>query len=384
MHINFLRPMKKIFILLIAMTMALVSRAENTMLRGVVYDCGLMFNGKNLSVEDFNPKQVAYDMDVIRHILQCNSVRVEGEDLERLRTASKLAKEQGLQVYFNPWKHAAGPEETIMYMTKAARVAEELRQEGVNIVFVAGCEYSLFSQGAVPGDTFDEHIAWLMSLGKLQPQEAMTQLGDMNKKLNAILSKIVTGVRKVFKGKVSYSSGTWEQVDWNLFDIVGIDYYRNGESSEAYTGGLERYKQTGKPVVCMEMGCCAYKGAAPRGGFGFSVLQGIDADGHGIYQGGVTPVRDEKEQADYIEEQVTLLHQAGIDGVFVYVFRYPIAPYRTNGCDQDMTAYALVKSFPSESPQSKMIPCWEPKQAFYRLGEIFTHLAARSSADLFR
>lgn len=30
MHINLLRPMKKIFILLIAMTMAVVSRAQNT------------------------------------------------------------------------------------------------------------------------------------------------------------------------------------------------------------------------------------------------------------------------------------------------------------------------------------------------------------------
>ncbi len=30
MHINLLRPMKKIFILLIAMTMTVVSRAQNT------------------------------------------------------------------------------------------------------------------------------------------------------------------------------------------------------------------------------------------------------------------------------------------------------------------------------------------------------------------
>jgi hypothetical protein len=36
-----------------------------------------------------------------------------------------------------------------------------------------------------------------------------------------------------------------------------------------------------------------------------------------------------------------------------------------------MVSYALVKSFPSTDARSKQIPSWEPKKAFYRVGEIF-------------
>ncbi len=226
----------------------------------------------------------------------------------------------------------------------------------------------------MPGDTRDERMQWLMSLGA-KPETAMDSLGQMSQRLNAILRQLATAVREEYKGLLTYSSGTWENVDWSLFDIVGIDYYRNGETREDYLAGIERYRSVGKPIVCMEVGCCAYEGAARRGGFGFAILQGVDASGNGIYEGGVAPRRSEKEQADYVEEQVTLLHEAGLSGVFVYVFRFPIYPYREKGCDQDMTSYALVKSFPAEDDRSQQFPSWQPKEAFLRLGKVFANLA---------
>lgn len=356
------------------------------MMRGVVYDCGLMFGGKNLSMEVFDERQVGYDMDVIAHILMCNTVRVEGEDLSRLRTATLLAHKAGLRVFFNPWKHEATAEETIRYMSAAAKVAEELRRQGVDLVFVAGCEYTLFSKGAFPGDTFDERIGWLTNLGKASksPEEAMNKLNEASGRLNKILADICKAVRQEFKGKVMYSSGTWEQVDWSLFDLVGVDYYRNGETADAYVHGLDRYRPLGKPIVCMEVGCCTYEGAAPRGGFGFSILQGVDAEGNGIYEGGVMPKRSEKEQADYVEDQVTLLHEAGIDGVFVYVFRYPIYPYREKGCDKDMTSYSLVKSFAEDDARSRQFPSWQPKEAFFRLGKVFSQIESRERLSIER
>lgn len=349
--------------------------------RGVVYDVGLYYNGTTLSAPDFSTDRVAYDMNVIARILRCNTVRIEGEDIDRLTSAAEIAHAQGLKVYFNPWKMQADAEETVSYMARAAEAAEKLRAGGVDIVFVAGCEYSLFCKGAFPGETFDDRFQWLMSLfydfGSDKKDKAAAELKRRCDDLNHILADICSAVRSHYSGPVTYASGTWETVDWSLFDIVGVDYYRRGESEADYKAGLERYRTPGKPLIVMEMGCCAYEGAAPRGGEAFAIFQGVDADGNAIYEGGVTPRRSENEQAEYVESQVTLLDEANADGVFVFVFSYPIYPYSDTGIDYDMISYALVKSFPEGSEQSRMMPAWQPKEAFFRLGSVYTRLADR-------
>lgn len=371
----------RLFLVLSVCTIAFAGRAQESPLavRGVVYDVGLMYNGTTLSVPHFNPAQVAYDMGVISRILRCNAVRIEGEDIGRLTQAARMAHEQGLKVYFNPWKMQSDAQEVIEYMANAADAAEKLRVSGVDLVFVAGCEYSLFCKGAFPGETFDERMQWLGSLFfKMQtPDEAIAELNRRCQDLNGILAEICAAVRKRYSGPLTYSSGTWENVDWSLFDIVGVDYYRRGESDEGYKNGLKKYRAFDKPVVVMEVGCCAYEGASPRGGEAFAIFKGVDADGNAIYEGGVKPRRSEDEQADYVEAQVKILDEAAADGVFIYVFSYPIYPFSETGIDYDMVSYALVKSFPEGSPQSREMPAWQPKQAFFRLGSLYTRLADR-------
>lgn len=363
--------------ILLAMSIILGTSAMSAgeFLRGVVYDVGLYFGGTDLSVKDFRPEQVEYDMGVISHILNCNAVRIEGENLERLVTAAKYAHASGLKVFFNPWKMASDERQTIEYMSEAAKVAEELRQDGVDLTFVAGCEYSLFNKGVFPGDTFDERFHWLVSMGERVStrEEAYAEMAARSKELNRILAGIAAAVRAGFNGPVTYSSGTWETVDWDMFDIIAFDHYRHGESDEEYLA-LIKSQNADKPVVVLETGCCTYRGAAVRGGEGFAVLHGVDDDGNGIYEGGIAPERCESEPADYIETQVNLLSEAA-DGVFIYVFSYPIYPYSEQGVDLDMTSYALVKSFKESDPRSRMMPAWQPKEAFFRLGEVYTRLA---------
>ncbi len=356
--------------------------ATSLSMRGVVYDVGLMFGGTSLSVEVFDTAQVAYDMHVLKHLLRCNTIRIEGESIDRLKKTAELAHAEGLKIFFNPWKHEANADETVAYVREAAKVAEQLRKKGADITFITACEYTLFSRGAFPGDTFDERIGWLMSLGQNQSEQgranAFKQLQEKNIALNKILKQLCKTIRSEFNGQVTYSSGVWETVDWSIFDIIGVDYYRNGESAEDYVTGLDRYKKENKPIIAMEMGCCAYEGAAQKGGFGFSVLKGVDTEGNAIWEGGTKPVRNEKEQADYIEENIGLLEKAQADGVFVYVFRYPIYPYSETGLDRDMVSYSLVKSFSTEDARSKIMPSWQPKEAFYRLGTIFSKLEDKS------
>ena len=83
---------------------AFSAEKQSLSLYGVVYDVGLMFGGKNLSVSNFRKEQVAYDMSIIKHVLNCNTVRIEGEDLDRLAIATKEAHKQGLKVLFRSWK----------------------------------------------------------------------------------------------------------------------------------------------------------------------------------------------------------------------------------------------------------------------------------------
>lgn len=362
--------MIKKLLLLSVMYVAAVSAQAVIPMRGVVYDVGLNYGGSALSVAVFDSARVAYDMGVIKDILRCNTVRVEGESLDRLVSAAEIAHAHGLKVLFNPWKHEADSAETVRYMADAADAAERLRRSGMDITFVAGCEYSLFGKGVFPGSTFNERLQWLFNLGK-EPEKAPERMAAANARLNSVLAEISSNVRNRFSGPVTYSSGTWESVDWNLFDIVGVDYYRRGETDDEYMAGLQHYS-CGKPVWVMEMGCCAYKGAAPRGGEAFAVFQGVDADGRAVYEGGVTPERSEKEQADYISGNIALLDSAGVDGVCVFVFSYPIYPYMKNGIDYDMISYALVKSFPDDSPRWRHIPAWVPKEAFYRLGAVYS------------
>ncbi|KAL4926793.1 uncharacterized protein BDV17DRAFT_299389 [Aspergillus undulatus] len=348
--------------------------------RGIVYDVGLNFGGDGYSVEPFDPAQVEYDMRVIANDLHANAVRIEGEEISRLETATRAAHSMGLTVFFNPWKMNDGFDGTCSYFEEAAKTAERLRTDGVDLVFVAGCEYSIFSKGIFPGESFNERAMYLgsqlMSGGGHMPIETITEgLREKSVELNRCLRRFVGIARTHFNGPVTYSAGTWEDVEWDMFDIIGIDYYRRGESEEQYISGLEPYK-LGKPLAIMEIGCCAYEGAAERGDGGFILLKGTNPDGSGIFENGIVPTRSEREQADYLDTQLGLLASADVHAVFVYVFSFSCMPAGMGASDLDMMSFSLVKHFPSCDPRSNsgILPPWEPKQAFRRVADFFRSL----------
>ncbi len=346
--------------------------------RGVVYDVGLHFTPETLSIEKYNPELVEFDMRAIAGELHANTVRIEGEEIRRLVDASTAAHRAGLKVFFNPWKMGADGEETVSYMAEAAAAAERLRLQGVDIVFVAGCEYTIFCKGALPGDAFNDRLSALMKAiqTSMETKAVSRELESASARLNEILARAVAGIRQRFKGPVTYASGPWESIDWSIFDIVGVDHYRNGETEETYIAGLERYR-LGKPLFVMEVGSCTYEGAGARGAGGFMILQGTNPDGTPKYAGGTPPTRSEREQADYVETQVRVLNKAGVDGVFIYVFAFPLYPYDEKGIDLDMTSFAIVRSFPKHDPRSNQIPSWEKKESYRRLAAVYGELARK-------
>jgi hypothetical protein len=345
--------------------------------RGIVYDVGLKFTDAGFSVEPFDPALVEYDLRSIANDLHANAVRIEGEEIHRLVTASRIAHEMGLTVFFNPWKMNVGAEEARSYYAKAAEAAEQLRNDGVDIVFVAGCEYPIFNKGLFPGETLMDRIGWLSAQfagGGAATGQAPQALREKWPELNEILRLFAETVRGKFGGPVTYAATTFEDIDWSIFDIVGIDFYRRGEPEEQYLAGLQRY-QLGKPSVVMELGCCSYDGAGALGDGGFMLLQGVNPDGTGIFQGGLVPTRNEREQADYLETQIELLAGAGVDAVFVYVFSFPSSPLGEGARDMDMMCFSLVKTFPADDLRSKAMPPWAPKESYKRVADAFGRLA---------
>lgn len=196
--------------------------------RGVVYDVGLKFNDQGFSVEPFDLALVEHDMHVIAKDLHANAVRVESEEVQRLATAARAAHSMGLTVFFNPWKMNADVDETRAYFEEAAQTAEQLRNEGVDIVFVAGCEYKIFSKGVFPDDSFNERGAWFGAQlpGGYTLEDIPETVREKSTKLNEILQSFAEAICTKFAGPLTYSAGTWEIVDWSIFDIVGIDYRR--------------------------------------------------------------------------------------------------------------------------------------------------------------
>ncbi len=357
-------------------TMAIILKAIEPMQdRGIVYDVGLRFSPSTLSVDKFNPGVVAYDMKIISDSLHCNAVRIEGEDIDRLVHASVTAHINGLKVFFNPWLMEGSANDVVSYMGKAAKAAEALRQKGIDITFVTGCEFSLFNPGIFEGKNVNERINTLSALAQLKDSITLNEkIEEYSIKLNDVLYRIVNKVRGYFHGPVTYSAGTWEPVDWSIFDAVGIDYYRDLQSDKEYLDGLERYFKIGKPLYVMEVGCCAFEGAAELGSTGYTICMGTDKKGNGIYLEGKVPIRNEKVQADYAEKQIRLLNESGVNGMFIFEFSFPIAPYREKGHDADMTAYPIVKSYPPEDLRSKLLPPWEPKEAFHRISKVYKEL----------
>ncbi|MEU1300698.1 hypothetical protein [Streptomyces shenzhenensis] len=347
---------------------------------GVVYDVGLRFSPESLSVDPFDAAIAEYDINTIANELHANAVRIEGEVIDRLSVTTRLAHAAGLTVYFSPWKMNASINRTRQYVAQAAQVAEGLRLEGVDIVFVIGCELTIFTDGIYPGSSYMERGTWLaeqLRLAHTPPgsPEALKLLAEKAELLNETLRCYVETVRAHFGGLVTYASGLWEDVDWSAFDVVGLDAYRDRQTEEEYIEIFERHHVRGKPVAATEFGACKYEGAGALGGGGFAVLQGANPDGTGLWEGGVVPTRSETEQADYIDTQAGLMTAAGVDALFVFEFSKPALPTGEGAKDLDMASFAIVSTFPAEDPRSRQMPPWKRTEGFWRVSEIFARFA---------
>ncbi len=325
--------------------------------KGVCYDVGRVMMGSNWRPK-FDSKIVRRELEIIKKDLHCNVVRICGLDIKRLVTASEEALRQGLEVWFSPEMWDRSQEETLQYLVTAAKAAELLRKRwSEKVVFSVGSELTLFTQGIIEGKNFFERMnnpSFWISIKE----------GRHNKPLNEFLAKANQAVRQVFNGKVTYFSVPLETVDWNPFDFIGADLYRDARIKNVFGKIVSGYQAYNKPVMIGEFGCCTYRGADMLGGNGFIVIFGMMADYLGpkitlpkmieemlkvIPKADGHYIRDESLQAKEIIEQLVTFDAAGVEGAFVFTFVSPTSTYAPDPrFDGDMGSYSLVKSYPEK------------------------------------
>ena len=347
--------------------------------RGVTYDTGMVFSGKGSGGIPTRPKlglrTAERELQIARDDLHCNAVRLIGRDLDRLVQVAERALALGLEVWLSPALWGKPPDETLRYDVSAAERAERLRQQHPDrLVLVLGSELTLFMHGIVPGRDF-----------AARTREAFTRMkaGDRsaNDRLNDFLGRASAAVRAVYHGPLTYASLVWEDVDWDRFDLIGVDHYRDARIKDRYADMLQPLLALGKPVINTEFGMRTYQGAASGGG---ELGVGI-ADQARLVLHHLLPfvrerlngdyVRDEAMQARELAETLTILDAAGVDGAFVAEFVTAGATFSEEArYDLDMNAFALVKTYRHGTGTTYPDMNWEPKQSFYAVANYYaTH-----------
>lgn len=330
----------------------------------MLYDVGRVLAGNWRP--DYHQDLVRRELAVIAGDLHCTAVKICGRDIERLVLAGDAAAGLGLEAWLCPELWGKSPQATLAYIQAAAGAAEQLRRRWPDqVVLSVGTELSLFMRAILPGRTFARRVRHLRE----QPGTARRETP-----LRAFLTQAVTAVRRTFDGPVTYAALPFERVDWDQFDIIGVDHYWHQRIADRYQQTLRRWLDLGKPVVISELGFRTHTGADQTGAAGPENFSGLSMLAHSIPVAGryIQPrvktihERNEAIQASSLLRQLEIIDQAAADGAFIHTFVFPLMPQDDNPRhDLDTDSFALVKTL-SRGRRGAAYPdmTWEPKQSF--------------------
>ncbi|MGW1179298.1 hypothetical protein ACWD4P_36905 [Kitasatospora sp. NPDC002543] len=333
--------------------------------KGISYDTGFIRNGTS-SRTRFDPEVVEREMRIIRDELHCNAVRIMGGDADRVELAARCAAALGLEIWYSPYPLEQTAEEMLELFADCAERAERLRRDGAEVVFVTGAELSLMNPGFLPGADTAERVALLA-----RPEQLREQLGPVSRRVNTFLGRAVAAVRARFGGRVTYAAVPLERVDWEPFDLVSLDLYRDAGTADRFAAGVRELTAQGKPVAVTEFGSATYRGAGDHGARGLDIVE-YDADGpvrlDGSYQ------RDEAGQAAYLRELLEAFDTGGIDATFVFTLALYDHVHRPHGDprdDLDLASYGITKTYEDHPGTTHPGVPWDPKEAFFTLAEYY-------------
>jgi hypothetical protein len=325
---------------------------------------------------DYSPVLMRRELDIIKADLHATAVRLGGRDPRRIVEAAGYAASIGLHVWVGPELWNATPGRTLRYITEAAALAEPLhRRFPEQLTFCVGNELTLFMRGIVPGRNH-AHRTRAPSLREIVLSEQDT--------LRTFLARAAASVRHVYSGPITYCALPFERVDWDHFDAVGVNYYRQSRqdlTDDQYLEKITRLQATGKPVTISEFGFAACRDADnPEllGTFNATPLSLLGGHLPAIGRFSRPRVRtmhprNESTQSQLLVDQLELLDRASIDGAFVMSFSFPLAPYTEDPRhDIDATSLSIVRPLP-DGGRGMTYPdmAWEPKQAFHAIAAYY-------------
>ncbi len=335
-------------------------------LKGINYDVGRVIEGHQTR-PTFDAQVVRREIAIIKNDLHCNAVKIQGQSIERVMATAEDALSQGLEVWLAPELFDKSQEATLDYTVKAAVEAERLRLYWPNLVLSIGTELTAFMQGIIEGRNSTE---------RLRNPQLREQVKAGNKPLNAYLARAITAVRQVFHGNVTYASlARVEPVDWDLFDYVCVDLYRDKYCKDIYGDLARQYLAYHKPVFIGEFGCCTYRGAEDLGAMGWNIVdwRRIPPRLKGKY------MYDQGVQARELADQLAILDMAGVDGAFVFTFVQPATMNGwgmffmnlLTGFDPDIISYSLVKSYAGKHGSTYSNLTWDTKESFKAVADYY-------------
>ncbi|MGW2618847.1 abortive phage infection protein [Streptomyces sp. NPDC001500] len=330
--------------------------------RGVVYTVG----ESETPATGWTARRMRADIRAIRHQLHADTVDVTGDGVERLTATAAEAAEQGLHVWLQPTLGDVPARDILEHLAETGRFAQRLRRQGASVDLSVGCEFWLFVPGIVPGDTALERVRNLMN-GAYDPVL-------FQRRLKAFTARAARTARSVFDGRLSYAAAQDDDVDWSLFDIVGVDYYSFFHRPADYVAELRGYLRWGKPLAVTEFGTCAYLGAPETAGMGWDVVD-YDKDPEEI-KGHL--VRSERTQADYVTALLNVFESMGLYAAMAFEFVTPDAPHRPDDPrhDLDLASYAVTRTVQHRPGRPESGWHWEPKQAFHALARHYARHAS--------
>jgi membrane protease YdiL (CAAX protease family) len=341
--------------------------------RGINYDAGVIYEGSYNSRPTWRLDDVRRDLRVIRDDLSCNAVSIMATDTRRLAEAGEIAAALDLFVWLQPRLFDVSGDKVSANLRLAAIAAEALRASHPRVGLNVGCELTLSSRGMLPGDSFVRRGHLLPWFYWLKPV--------YDRRLNSLLASLTCIGREHFGGPLTYGAGDWESVDWEPFDYVGLDTYRDSSNARRYADDLSRHVSRGKPVLVVEFGCCSFEGAAERGPNGFEVLNWRTSPP--TVPNGV--VRNEQVQADYISRSLDAFESTGVHGSFLWGFSEPTLTHSTEPSeDLDIGSFGIVKVLPPDPGSSDPCEQWEPKAGFHTLAARYRQIADEPELGLSR
>jgi hypothetical protein len=315
----------------------------------------------------FSPARMRADLRAIREDLHADTVDITGDGVERLTATAAEAAERGLHVWLQPTLGDVPERDILEHLAETGRFAERLRRHGASVELSVGCEFWLFVPGIVPGANVLERVENLLN-GTVDPVK-------MQRRLDRFTAKAARVGRSVFHGRLSYAAAQDDEVDWNLFDVVGIDYYSYFRERADHVRELERHLRWGKPLAITEFGTCAYVGAPETAGMGWYI---VDFDKNPPEIKG-DPVRSERVQAAYLTDLLDVFESMGLYAAMAFEFVSPDAPHRPDDPrhDIDLASYSITKAIRDRPDDPRSDWHWEPKAAFHALARRYGCRRAR-------